>query len=80
MIISMSPAVGPDACWHAATSWSVDGAIYYFYLYDGLPLITEQGTGQRDEQLYEVQSGLYFMPAVTRTVCAGGYVPGRWQS
>jgi len=48
------------AGWYAETAWGVDGTIYRFYLQDGLPRITKQGTGQLDEQLYEVQPGLFF--------------------
>jgi hypothetical protein len=46
--------------WYAETAWGVDGIIYHFYLLDGLPRITRQGTGQLDEQLYEIQPGLFF--------------------
>jgi CubicO group peptidase (beta-lactamase class C family) len=48
------------AGWYAETAWGVDGTVYHFYLQDGLPRITEQGTEQLDEQLYEVQLGLFF--------------------
>jgi hypothetical protein len=46
--------------WYAETAWGVDGTVYHFYLQDGLPRITEQGTEQRDERVYEVQLGLFF--------------------
>jgi CubicO group peptidase (beta-lactamase class C family) len=48
------------AGWYAETAWGIDGTIYHFHLKDGLPRITTQGTGQLDEQLYEVQLGLFF--------------------
>jgi CubicO group peptidase (beta-lactamase class C family) len=48
------------AGWYAETAWGVDGTVYHFYPQDGLPRITKQGTGQLDEQLYEVQPGLFF--------------------
>jgi CubicO group peptidase (beta-lactamase class C family) len=46
--------------WYAETAWGIDGNVYHFYLQVGLPWITQQGSGQMNEQVYEVQPGLFF--------------------